>query len=125
MGGNGTNLFTLCFANHDHNISSLLLEYAAFVKLRISNPNLDRPYRIPLSTVGCCLLLVPPITMTIIVVLLASFATYAYAIATIAVAILVYRIRLRQGDIKYNVVVETEDLVDNPEVGESELPTIS
>lgn len=63
--------------------------------------------------------------MTIIVVLLASFATYAYAIATIAVAILVYRIRLRQGDIKYNVVVETEDLFDNPEVGESELPTIS
>lgn len=99
-----------------HN-SSLLLEYAAFVKLRVSKPNLERPYRIPLSTVGCCFLLVPPFVVTIVVMLLASFASYAYAIGTIAVAIILYVLRGRQSGNPSYSRVEEEDV----EIGEEEV----
>jgi len=34
---------------------SVLFEYAAFFKLRVSRPDLARPYRIPLNTLGCVL----------------------------------------------------------------------
>jgi amino acid transporter len=36
-----------------------LLEFAAFLNLRLKYPHLHRPYRIPLPTWGCALLLTP------------------------------------------------------------------
>lgn len=49
-----------------------LLEFAAFVKLRVSHRDLHRPYVIPLGTVGVSLLLLPA---AIFVVVLASFSS--------------------------------------------------
>ena len=36
-----------------------LLEFAAFVALRVRAPHLKRPFRVPLSTLGCVLMLAP------------------------------------------------------------------
>lgn len=60
----------------------LLLEYAAFFKLRMSRPDLPRPYRIPLDTLGCAVLFFPTIVSTIFVMSLATYATYGFAIGS-------------------------------------------
>lgn len=42
---------------------SQLIEFGAFIKLRISRPDLHRPFRIPINTVGCCIMLIPPLSL--------------------------------------------------------------
>lgn len=49
-----------------------ILEFMAFIKLRISHRHLHRPYEIPLGTAGVCFLLLPPAGF---VVLLAAFSS--------------------------------------------------
>ncbi|XP_074562060.1 putative polyamine transporter At1g31830 [Curcuma longa] len=51
----------------------MILEFVAFVKLRLSYPNAPRPYRIPLGTVGCILMIIPP---TILICVVLAFATF-------------------------------------------------
>lgn len=36
-----------------------LMEFAAFIWLRVAAPELHRPYRVPLPTWGCALMLLP------------------------------------------------------------------
>ena len=69
---------------------ALLMEYAAFIKLRIDQPDLDRPYRIPLGTVGCILLFIPPVGMTILIMFLASWTTLIFSVAVNVAGILLY-----------------------------------
>lgn len=40
-----------------------LLEFAAFIALRVRAPRLARPFRVPLGTVGCALMLLPAATL--------------------------------------------------------------
>mmetsp|Transcript_23117 Transcript_23117/g.63828 ORF Transcript_23117/g.63828 Transcript_23117/m.63828 type:complete len:649 (+) Transcript_23117:185-2131(+) len=47
-----------------------LLEFAAFIKLRISKPDLPRPYRVPLPWWGAALMLLPASLLLIFVLLL-------------------------------------------------------
>ncbi|KAI3860219.1 hypothetical protein MKX03_022525 [Papaver bracteatum] len=53
----------------------MLIEFAAFVKLRIDKPDLRRPYKVPLQTLGVTILCVPPGILLILVMCLASFKT--------------------------------------------------
>lgn len=53
----------------------MFLEFAAFVSLRIHQPNLLRPFCIPLNTSGLCLLLLPPCVFLIVIICLASLKT--------------------------------------------------
>jgi hypothetical protein len=39
----------------------LILEFAALIKLRVSEPELERPYRIGCGVFGCCVLFTPPV----------------------------------------------------------------
>lgn len=57
---------------------SMLMEYAAFIKLRISEPDIERPYRIPLNTFGCVLLITPACLFLFYLMLIASKMTYVY-----------------------------------------------
>ena len=68
---------------------ALLLEYCSFIKLRISKPNVERPYKIPLGTVGCAILFAPSILLTLLVLSLATYATYAFVLAVNVVGFLV------------------------------------
>jgi amino acid transporter len=61
--------------NFNYSIA-VLLEYSAFVKLRMARPDLHRPWRVPLGTMGCILALVPTFLLTFIIMGLATYTTW-------------------------------------------------
>jgi len=69
---------------------SLLLAFMAFLKLRISKPELHRPYRIPLPTWGCVILLIPPILSILIIMMLASWTTICFCLGTIILSMIMW-----------------------------------
>jgi amino acid transporter len=69
---------------------SLLMEYAAFIRLRIKRPDLPRPFRIPLNTTCCVLALVPTFLFTGAVLALADYGTYVFALMVNAAGFGVY-----------------------------------
>jgi amino acid transporter len=76
--------------NFNYSIS-LLMEYCAFIKLRISRPDLERPFRIPLDTTGCILMLVPTFLLTLLVLGLATYQTYLFSVIVIIVGSFIFR----------------------------------
>jgi amino acid transporter len=72
---------------------ALLLEYCAFIKLRITRPDLHRPWRVPLSTLGCILALIPTFVLTIAVLGLATYTTFLFSIAANLVGLLAFAAR--------------------------------
>ena len=76
--------------NFNYSIS-LLLEYCAFIKLRISRPDLPRPWKVPLGTAGCILALIPTMSMILVVIGLATSTTYLFCIATNLIGYLLYK----------------------------------
>ena len=69
---------------------ALLIEYAAFIKLRISHPDLHRPWRLPFNTVGCILLFIPPFFCTIFLLSLANYQTFIFSICVNSIGVLLY-----------------------------------
>jgi amino acid transporter len=69
---------------------SLLMEIAAFFKLRVSRPNLERPYRIPLNTLGCAFVFFPTVVATMLVMSLATNGTYYFALTSWITGYLLY-----------------------------------
>ncbi|KAG6500711.1 probable polyamine transporter At1g31830 [Zingiber officinale] len=51
----------------------MILEFTAFIKLRLSHPNAPRPYKIPLGTAGCILMIIPPTVLICVVLALSTF----------------------------------------------------
>lgn len=68
----------------------MLLEFAAFIKLRIKKPELHRPYKVPLQTFGAVMLCLPPTILLILVMCLASFKTYLVSAAVMIVGFISY-----------------------------------
>ncbi|XP_078177998.1 amino acid permease family protein [Carex rostrata] len=54
----------------------MLLEFAAFIKLRIKKPDLYRPYKIPVNTIGAVIICIPPTVLLVVVMCLASTRTF-------------------------------------------------
>lgn len=75
---------------------ALLLEYFAFIKLRISRPDLPRPFRIPLNTTGCIICLIPTIFFTLLIMLLADIQTYLFAMGANVIGMLIFYARRRE-----------------------------
>lgn len=50
----------------------MLLEFIAFIRLRITHPTAPRPYKIPISTTGAILMLIPPTVLICVVLAFAS-----------------------------------------------------
>mmetsp|Transcript_6236 Transcript_6236/g.9401 ORF Transcript_6236/g.9401 Transcript_6236/m.9401 type:complete len:536 (+) Transcript_6236:60-1667(+) len=71
---------------------SQLIEFAAFVKLRISHPDMSRPYKIPLGTAGVTLLLLCPSIFAIIIIAISSKWAFITAVVTIILGIIVHAI---------------------------------
>lgn len=85
---------------------SLIMEYAAFIKLRIAQPDMHRPYRIPLGTVGCILLFIPPVVMTLIIMALASWSTLLFSLVVNVAGLGIYWVRNgRASKLSYEHVV--------------------
>ncbi|GAX25254.1 hypothetical protein FisN_5Lh336 [Fistulifera solaris] len=75
--------------NFNYSIS-LLFEFAAFIKLRITRPDIHRPWKIPFGTTGCIIFLAPTLVMTVAVLLLASWTTYLFSMATVGLGAILY-----------------------------------
>lgn len=67
-----------------------LLEFAAFVKLRISHRELHRPYAIPVGTVGCVVLLIPASAFVVLLVVMSSAVTWAVSSCAILIGLGLY-----------------------------------
>ncbi|KAG8046592.1 hypothetical protein GUJ93_ZPchr0008g13619 [Zizania palustris] len=58
----------------------MILEFIAFIKLRVVHPNASRPYKIPLGTAGAVLMVVPPAVLIVVVMTLASSKVMAVSV---------------------------------------------
>lgn len=56
------------------------LEFAAYIKLRVSRPDLDRPFRVPLNTCGVCVLLLVPTCLSVATAYTCVAASYGAAL---------------------------------------------
>lgn len=70
----------------------MLLEFAAFIKLRIKKPDLHRPYKVPLQTFGAIMLCLPPAILLVLVMCLASARTFLVSGAVVIVGLFLYPI---------------------------------
>ncbi|XP_076922237.1 putative polyamine transporter At3g19553 [Bidens hawaiensis] len=68
----------------------MLFEFAAFIKLRIKEPDLHRPYKVPLKTLGATLLCVPPAFLLVLVMCLASARTFLVTGGVLVLGFILY-----------------------------------
>ena len=64
--------------------ASAVLEFAAAFALRVSQPELQRPYRVPLSTRGIALMLAPPVAISIVVMYVTMLVSPAITLGATA-----------------------------------------
>jgi len=67
---------------------TLLFEYGALIILRVNQPELERPYEIPLGVVGICLMSVPPAACCFVLMYLSSELTWIVNLILLGVALL-------------------------------------
>ncbi|KAF9665950.1 hypothetical protein SADUNF_Sadunf16G0178400 [Salix dunnii] len=79
----------------------MLLEFAAFIKLRIKKPELHRPYKVPLQTFGATLLCLPPAMLLVLVMCLASVQTFLGSSVIILLGFLLYPTLVHAKDRKW------------------------
>ncbi|RDX99017.1 putative polyamine transporter, partial [Mucuna pruriens] len=85
----------------------MLLEFAAFITLRLKKPNLYRPYSVPLGTFWATMLCLPPALLLILVMCLASLRTFFVSGAVILVGFILHPIMV-QAKVKNWILFEAE-----------------
>uniref|UniRef100_A0A7S2Y342 Amino acid permease/ SLC12A domain-containing protein n=1 Tax=Entomoneis paludosa TaxID=265537 RepID=A0A7S2Y342_9STRA len=103
--------------NFNYSIS-LLFEYVAFLKLRISHPHIHRPYKIPLSTAGCFVLFTPTIVATLVVMMLASLQTIMFSAVVNGLGFLLFSVRENEVCHKYARVNDEQTEEEDIDLGE-------
>ncbi|ONK71503.1 uncharacterized protein A4U43_C04F9320 [Asparagus officinalis] len=68
----------------------MILEFIAFIKLRMKYPNVPRPYKIPLGTVGCVLMLLPPTALICVVLVLSSYKVMFVSLGAMVIGLVLY-----------------------------------
>ncbi|MBI2352525.1 MAG: hypothetical protein HYV00_13810, partial [Deltaproteobacteria bacterium] len=77
---------------------SLVLEFGALVWLRLKEPEMARPYRIPFGTTGAIVISLPPVALCFINMALANNPTKWASITGIALGLIVYYLpQLKKG----------------------------
>ncbi|XP_068647040.1 probable polyamine transporter At1g31830 [Aristolochia californica] len=66
----------------------MILEFVAFIKLRIKYPKALRPYKIPLGTVGSILMCIPPTLLICVVLALASLKVMLIILIAVVIGLL-------------------------------------
>ncbi|EYU37980.1 hypothetical protein ABFS82_02G005700 [Erythranthe guttata] len=65
----------------------MIMEFVAFVKLRVEYPAVSRPYKVPIGTVGAVLMCVPPTLLICVVLALASFKVMCLSLVAVLVGL--------------------------------------
>ncbi|WOK99994.1 hypothetical protein Cni_G08706 [Canna indica] len=68
----------------------MILEFVAFIKLRLSYPNAPRPYKIPLGTAGCILMTIPPTILICVVLALATLKVMTVSIIAMLIGFILH-----------------------------------
>ncbi|CAK7329450.1 unnamed protein product [Dovyalis caffra] len=66
----------------------MIMEFIAFVKLRIECPAAPRPYKIPVGTVGAILMCIPPTLLILVVLALASLKVMAISFIAVIIGLI-------------------------------------
>jgi amino acid transporter len=74
---------------------ALLLEFAALIWLRVKDPGMARPYRVPFGMPGVIAISVPPVTLCLVSVVLSNQLTKYAALFGIAIGLVYYRWQIR------------------------------
>jgi amino acid transporter len=101
----------------------MILEFIAFVKLRVTHPNAYQPYKIPRGTIGVVLMIIPPTLSIVMVVALASYKVMAVSIVAMVIGIvlqpcLVYVEKKRW--LRFSISADLPDLLDTQETAEDD-----
>ncbi|GFP89041.1 probable polyamine transporter at1g31830 [Phtheirospermum japonicum] len=65
----------------------MIMEFVAFVKLRIEHPDASRPYKVPVGTAGAILMCVPPSLLILVVLALASFKVMVVSMIAVLIGL--------------------------------------
>ncbi|KAL4348340.1 hypothetical protein GQ457_17G003360 [Hibiscus cannabinus] len=111
----------------------MLLELAAFIRLRIKKPDLHRPYRVPLQTFGATMLCLPPALLLVLVMCLASAKTFIVSGIVIIIGILLYPVLVHAknrkwahfDDIEHRVLPSDHQDVARPSLEVSDEASVS
>jgi amino acid transporter len=101
----------------------MILEFIAFVKLRVTHPNAYQPYKILRGTIGVVLMIIPPTLSIVMVVALASYKVMAVSIVAMVIGIvlqpcLVYVEKKRW--LRFSISADLPDLLDTQETAEDD-----
>ncbi|KQK00894.1 hypothetical protein BRADI_3g52510v3 [Brachypodium distachyon] len=65
----------------------MILEFLAFVLLRVRRPDAPRPYRVPLGTAGCVAMLLPPTALIVVVLALSTLKVALVSLGAVAIGL--------------------------------------
>ncbi|PWA73921.1 polyamine transporter PUT1 [Artemisia annua] len=65
----------------------MILEFIAFVRLRMKYPAVSRPYKIPVGTIGAVLMCVPPTILICVVLALSTFKVMGLSVFAIVIGL--------------------------------------
>ncbi|MCL7047766.1 hypothetical protein MKW94_014837 [Papaver nudicaule] len=91
----------------------MILEFIAFIRLRMKYPAVARPYKIPVGTVGSILMCVPPTILICVVLALASVKVMLVSFAAIVVGSILpplFGYTERRGWLKFSTSAALPDL---------------
>ena len=77
--------------------AALILEFAALVWLRIRQPDLARPFRVPFGLAGVIALSLPPVVLCLVSIALSNQATRYVGLIGLVIGLLVYRWQVKIG----------------------------
>jgi len=68
----------------------MILEFIAFVVLRIKQPNASRPYKIPVGKIGAIFMCIPPTILICVVLALASVKVMVLSLIAVAIGLVMH-----------------------------------
>ena len=68
----------------------MIMEFIAFIKLRIDNPAASRPYKIPIGTTGSILMCIPPTLLILVVLALASLKVVVISLFIVSLGLIIH-----------------------------------
>lgn len=96
-------------------VITTVIQYLSFLVLRVKKGDVHRPYRIPLSTGGCVLMLLPSFTVFLFIIITSSGRIFIRASVILFVGLLIYLLLLLSKMFNLCQYVDTPNDFDVPE----------
>ncbi|XP_042509484.1 probable polyamine transporter At1g31830 [Macadamia integrifolia] len=100
----------------------MIMEFVAFVRLRMKHPAVSRPFKIPVGTMGAILMCIPPTALICVVLSLASLNVMVVSLTAVLIGLVMepsLRYIEKKKLVKFSVSSDLPDLYANHESTES------